>query len=111
MSEALPMLLWVGCGGVVICNLIAAGAAAIFYIWSGSSTPGVRILSAAAMGGFVPAALTGGVVMIASGTTGNFDAWIVMAPLFLFGLVSSLPGAITVTRKLHRPPDYRSHFE
>ena len=110
-GDPILMLAWIAAFGVFIVNLIAAGCAALFHIWSGDSTPGVRMLAGAAMGGFIPAVLLGGLVMIGAGTLANINAWIVMAPVFLFGLVASLPGAILVTKKLNRPPDYRSHFE
>ena len=110
-GDPVIMLAWMAFGALLVCNLIAAGCAALFHIWRGDSTPGVRMLAGAAMGGFIPAVLLGGLVMIGAGTPANINAWIVMAPVFLFGLVASLPGAILVTKKLNRPPDYRSHFE
>ena len=86
-GDPILMLAWIAAFGVFIVNLIAAGCAALFHIWSGDSTPGVRMLAGAAMGGFIPAILLGGLVMIGAGTPGTMNAWIVMAPVFLFDLV------------------------
>ena len=110
-GDPVIMLAWMAFGALLVCNLIAAGCAALFHIWSGDSTPGVRMLAGAAMGGFVPAVLLGGLVMIGAETVATFEAWTVMAVIFLIGLLTSFPGAVLVTKKLHRPPDYSRHFE
>ena len=110
-GDPVIMLAWMAFGALLVCNLIAAGCAALFHIWSGDSTPGVRMLAGAAMGGFLPAVLLGGLVMIGAETVATFEAWTVMAVIFLIGLLASFPGAVLVTKKLHRPPDYSRHFE
>lgn len=111
MDQESLVFAWMALCGIAICNLIAGGSAALFHIWSGSSTPGVRMLAGAAMGGFVPAISIGGLVIISAGTGLFMDAWVVMSVVFLLGLVSSLPLAAITTRYLRQVPEVRSHFE
>lgn len=111
MSAESLVLVWIAVCAVGICNLIAGGCAAMFHIFSGDSTPGVRILAAAAMGGFVPASTVGGIVILASGSALQLSAWVVMSVVFLAGLLASLPLGAYVTVKLASGESIGRHFE
>ena len=111
MDSDTLVLIWVVLCGIALCNFISGCCAALFHIWSGTSTPGVRILSAAAMGGFVPAIAVGGLVMLSAGTGLVMDAWVVMSAAFLAGLIAGLPLAFLVTGKLPQSPALGAYFE
>ena len=111
MDTETLVLAWIALCGLALCNFISGCFAALFHIWSGSSAPGVRVLSAAAMGGFVPAVAIGGLVMLSAGTGLIMDAWVVMSAAFLAGLVAALPLAVLITRRLPQAPSVRGLFE
>ena len=105
--------IWAIVVGIAILNLCAAGVAAVMHAWRSKMRRGGRIVTAAAVTGFLPAStlLAAGIAETAWSSTAEepLVMGLAFAMLLTIGMVVSLPGALLVARKLEAPgDDYRS---
>lgn len=109
------IIIWLIVFSILVFNLCAAGVVAILHAWRSKMRRGGRIVTAAALAGFLPSStfLAGGLVesLTSSSSEEPFVMALAFGMIMLIATVVSLPGALIVARKLDTPGDDFRTFE
>jgi hypothetical protein len=112
MSDAV-LAIWVSLVSIVILNGCAAGVVAMLHAWRSSMRRGSRVTVALAVTAFLPASMF--IPAIIKDSLTDAEEPVIMAlavgAIFVVALVTSLPGALIVARKLEAPGDEFRAFE